>query len=209
MAANFQFVMRSGPNTGKTYPLEAPEIIIGRDASNGIAINDAEISRKHAKLSLHGFAYVIQDLGSTNGTFVNRQLISGTQVLNAGDTVSFGENVVLLYENAMDPNATIIPLTQAPKIVAPVRRPDPTLAPAPSPAYTPAPAPVYSGQMLAGLVPMAEIPVKKKFPKWLIFLIVFLVVIGAIVVFFLVIDQLNLWCKVVPFLVPLLGATCA
>lgn len=208
MAANFQFVMRSGPNTGTTYPLEAPEIIIGRDASNGIAINDAEISRKHAKLSLHGSAYVIQDLGSTNGTFVNRQRLTGTQVLNAGDTVSFGENIVLTYEAAMDPNATMISSAQAPRMVAPIRRPEPAQAPAPAPVYAPAPAPVYSGQVPANSVPMAMPPAKKKFPIWLIIVIVFLVVICACVGFFLVIDQLNLWCKVVPFLVPLLGGTC-
>jgi len=108
MAAQFQFVMRSGPNAGKIYPLEAPEIIIGRDANNGVAINDAEVSRKHAKLSLHGSAYVIQDLGSTNGSFVNGQRVTTTQVLNPGDTVSFGENIVLMYEATFDPNATVM-----------------------------------------------------------------------------------------------------
>ena len=121
MAANFQFVMRSGPNTGTTYPLEAPEIIIGRDASNDIAINDAEVSRKHAKLSQHGSAYVIQDLGSTNGSFVNGQRVSGSTVLNPGDLVSFGEGIVLMYEAAFDPNATVAS-AKAPKTVAPVRR---------------------------------------------------------------------------------------
>ena len=207
MAAQFQFVMRSGPNTGKIYPLEAPEIIIGRDASNGVAINDAEVSRKHAKLNLHGSAYVIQDLGSTNGTFINGQRITGTQVLNLGDTVSFGENIVLMYEAAFDPNATVIASSQAPKTVAPVRRP----VPAPSPAPAPAPAPVqaYSGQVPAGPAPMAIAPAKKKFPIWLIIVILFLLVICACVVFFLIIDQFSLWCQVLPFLVPLIGGTCA
>ncbi len=162
MAAQFQFVMRSGPNTGKIYPLEAPEIIIGRDASNGVAINDAEVSRKHAKLSLHGSAYVIQDLGSTNGTSVNGQRVTSTQVLNPGDTVSFGENIVLMYEAASDPNATIISSAQAPKTVIPVRRPVPAPAPAPAYAPAPAPAPVYSGQVPAGPVPMTAQPKKKR-----------------------------------------------
>jgi hypothetical protein len=44
---------------------------------------------------------------------------------------------------------------------------------------------------------------------WLIILIVLLVIILCCVVFFIGIDQLNLWCKVLPFLVPLLGGTCA
>jgi len=209
MAAQFQFVMRSGPTTGKIYPLEAPEIIIGRDASNGVAINDAEISRKHAKLSLHGSAYVIQDLGSTNGSFVNGQRITGSQVLNPGDTVSFGENIVLMYEAAFDPNATIIASSQAPRTVAPVPRPVPVPTPAPVPAPAPAPVQAYSGQVPAGPVPMAPAPAKKKFPIWLIIVIAFLMVICACVGIFVIIDQLSLWCKIVPFLVPLIGGTCA
>ena len=208
MAAQFQFVVRSGPNPGKIYPLEAPEIIVGRDANNTVAINDSEVSRKHAKLSLHGSAYVIQDLGSTNGTFVNGKRVTSTQVLNAGDTVSFGENIVLMYEAAVDPNATVISTAQAPRTVTPVQRP----APAPEPAYAPppTPAPVYSGQVPAGPVPMATAPAKKKkFPVWLIIVIVILLIICACAGFFLIIDQLNLWCKVLPFLVPLLGGACA
>jgi len=204
MAAQFQFVMRSGPDTGKIYPLEAPEIIIGREASNGVAINDAEISRKHAKLSLHGSAYVIQDLGSTNGSFVNGQRLTGTQVLNPGDTVSFGENIVMVYEATQDPNATVISSAQAPKTLAPARKP----APSSMPARPPVQAQVYSGQVPAGPGSTAVAPAKKKFPIWLIIVIALLVVICACVAFFVIIDQLNLWCNVVPFLVPMLGGTC-
>jgi predicted component of type VI protein secretion system len=170
MAAQFQFVMRSGPNTGQIYRLEASEIIVGRDASNSVAINDGEVSRKHARLTLHGSAYVIQDLGSTNGTFINGQRITGSQVLNIGDTVSFGEHIVLIYEAALDPNATVISSAQIPRTVTPVQRPAPapvsayTPAPTPTPVYTPPPAPVsaYSGQVPVGPIPMTVQPKKKK-----------------------------------------------
>lgn len=202
MAAQFQFVMRSGPTIGKIYPLEAQEISIGRDSANMIAINDAEVSRRHAKMELRGSAYVIQDLGSTNGTFVNGQRIGGMQVLNLGDSVSLGEGIVLTYEAAFDPNATILS-TKATKPLAPPQ------TPAPAPAPAPAAAPVFSGQVPAGPVPMPSAPAKKKFPVWLIILILVVLVICACAGFFVLIDQLNLWCKVVPFLVPLLGGTCS
>jgi hypothetical protein len=209
MTAQFQFVMRSGPETGKIYPLEGPEIIIGRDASNSVAINDAEVSRKHAKLSLHGSTYMIQDLSSTNGTFINGQRITSGQVLNPGDTVSFGEIIAMIYEVAYDPNATVAS-GQALKTIAPVHRPAPISAPAPAPATAPAPVQAYSGQVPAGPIPVAVSPVKKKkFPIWLIIVIVFLLVICVCIGFFLIIDQLNLWCQVLPFLVPFLGGTCA
>lgn len=202
MAAQFQFVMRSGPNVGKVYPLEAQEITIGRDDSNMIAINDVEVSRRHAKVELRGSACVIQDLGSTNGTFVNGQRLSGVQVLNPGDTVSFGEGIMLVYEVVYDPNATVVASSaRAAKTMAPIRRP----APMPTPISVPLPA--YSGQVPAGPVPAAT-PEKKKFPVWIIVVILLLVVICACVGFFVIIDQFELWCQVLPFLVPLLGGTC-
>jgi hypothetical protein len=214
MAAQFQFVMRSGPNPGKIYPLEAPELIIGRDANNGISINDAEVSRKHAKLSLHGTAYVLQDLGSTNGTFVNGQRVTSTQVLNAGDSISFGENISLTYEAAYDPNATVISSAQAPKTVAPVRKPTPTPA-----ASAPVPAPVqvqvYSGQVPAGPAPVAAAPAKKGGgSKVIVFIILGIVVclILACIAVFIWVDSDKTgarWCTF-PFSLigQLLGAVC-
>lgn len=196
--AQFQLVMRTGPNPGRAYPLEGNEVIVGRDTSNQVAINDAEVSRKHARLSMHGGAYMLEDLGSTNGTFVNGQRLTSPVVLNSGDSISFGENIVLLYESAYDPNATAISSSKASRTEAKARKPTPAPVPAP------APAPVYSGQVPAG---SAARP-KKKLPVWLILVILLLLVVCACVVFFIVIDQLKLWCTVVPFLVPLLGGTC-
>jgi predicted component of type VI protein secretion system len=237
--AQFQFVMRSGPLIGKVYPLEAQEITIGRDASNMIAISDPEISRRHARMELRGSAYVIQDLGSTNGTFVNGMRVGGIQPLNPGDSVAFGEGIVLVYESAMDANATVVS-ANAPRTViqrpisvppapAPVQRPVPAApaptpvqrpvqvppTPVPAPVQRPTAAPVFSGQVPASPVPLGPVsmppaatPKKKKIPMWLIILIILLVITCACVSFFLVIDKFSLWCKVVPFLVPLLGGTC-
>jgi len=235
--AQFRFVMRSGPTVGKVYPLEAAEISIGRDSSNMVAINDAEVSRRHARMELRGSAYMIQDLGSTNGTFVNGTRITGMQVLNPGDTVAFGEGIVLLFDVAEDANATVLSAKAPPTAVqrpapasmpapAPIPAPVRPAAPAPAPVRPPAPAPIpvrppapavvptpaYSGQVPAGPVPMppaAAPKKKKKFPVWLIIVIILLVIICVCAGFFLLIDQLNLWCKVLPFLVPLLGGTCA
>jgi hypothetical protein len=227
--AQFRFVMRSGPTVGKVYPLEAAEISIGRDSSNMVAINDAEVSRRHARMELRGPAYMIQDLGSTNGTFVNGTRITGLQVLNPGDTVAFGEGIVLLFDVAEDANATVlsakapptavqrtapapVPMPAPAPIPAPVRPPAPAPAPVRPPAPAVVPTPAYSGQVPAGPVPMppATAPKKKKkFPVWLIIVIILLVIICVCAGFFLLIDQLNLWCKVLPFLVPLLGGTCA
>jgi len=176
-----------------------------------IVINDAEVSRRHARMELRGATYVIQDLGSTNGTFVNGSRVSGIQVLNSGDAVSFGEGVVLAYESAEDVNATILS-EKAPQTVIQQTTPAPAPAsvPAPIPVPAPPPPPVFSGQVPAGPIPMppAAAPKKKKFPVWLIILIALLLILCVCLGFFLIIDQFSLWCKVVPFLVPLLGGTC-
>jgi hypothetical protein len=124
--------MRSGPTPGKIYPLSKSELYIGRDVANDIVITDAEISRKHARLLLQGTGYVLEDLGSTNGCFVNGQRLLGPHVLQPGELVMLGENIGLVYEaTGYDPNATVIS-------GAPATTP-PTYEPRPTPAYTPPP----------------------------------------------------------------------
>jgi hypothetical protein len=108
MPAQYQLVMRSGPMPGTVYPLEGELLTLGRDSGNSIAINDAEISRRHARLSFQGGKYVLEDIGSTNGTFVNNQRLGGPYVLKPGDVISFGEQIALIYESInFDPGATV------------------------------------------------------------------------------------------------------
>jgi pSer/pThr/pTyr-binding forkhead associated (FHA) protein len=219
----FRFVMQSGPVVGKVYPLDALEIYIGRESSNTIMINDPQVSRRHAKMELRGTTYLIQDLGSTNGTFINGKRISGVQALNLGDAVALGEGIVLVYGSVVESNATVLstPSAQATLVQpapVPVYRSTPAPAPAPvlvakpapAPVSIPTPSPAYSGQVPAGPVPMPPepAPARKKFPVWIIILLLLLLIICVCVAFFWVIDWLHLWCRVVPFLVPLLGGQC-
>jgi predicted component of type VI protein secretion system len=87
-----------------------------------------------------GGKYVIDDLGSTNGTFVNGQRLAGPVVLKAGDVVSLGEQIVLMYDaiNA-DAGATVAVSRKAVPSAPPVQ----SYAPPPAaPAYS---APAASG----------------------------------------------------------------
>ena len=139
--AQFQFVMRSGPTPGVTFPLDGDQLTIGRDSSNGVAINDAEVSRKHSRLSFQGGKFVIEDLGSTNGTFVNGQRLAGPVVLKAGDVVSLGEQIVLMYDAInMDPGATMAAPRRSARVEPPpMQQPAPVYASTPAPAYAPPP----------------------------------------------------------------------
>jgi pSer/pThr/pTyr-binding forkhead associated (FHA) protein len=109
MATQPQLVMQTGPNPGKVFALENIDITIGRDIANDIVINDAEVSRKHARLFVQGDQFFLEDLGSTNGTFVDGQRIAGPHALQSGDSVQMGENVIVTYEaSTYDPDATAV-----------------------------------------------------------------------------------------------------
>ena len=181
--AQFQFVMRSGPTPGVTFPLEGDQLTIGRDASNGVAINDSEVSRKHSRLSFQGGKYVVEDLGSTNGTFVNGQRLAGPVVLKPGDVVSLGEQIVLMYDAINnDPGATMA----APRRSA---RAEPPPVYAQPPAYAPSPAAPYSAA-----------PAKKTNMTPLLIgggVLIFLCLCGA---FFFWVDATYRWCVFFPFI---------
>ncbi len=116
METSYHLKVQSGPETGRDFSLEKAELFLGRDPASDIAIADPEVSRRHARLVLAGEHYSLEDLGSTNGTFVQGNPIHGLTILNPGDIIAIGERVVLLYEEKVfDPDATMA----VPRIVQP------------------------------------------------------------------------------------------
>ena len=91
MASQFQLIMRTGPTPGATFTLEGDQINIGRDSTNEVTINDAEVSRHHARLTFQGGKYVLEDLGSTNGTRLNKEKVSIPTVVISGDKIDCGK----------------------------------------------------------------------------------------------------------------------
>lgn len=71
-----RIVITSGPKEGMELPLTAEPLNIGRSSDSGLVIRDDYTSTHHAKLMLWGDEYVIQDLDSTNGTFLNGQRVT-------------------------------------------------------------------------------------------------------------------------------------
>ena len=72
------------------FPLRLGETLIGRSPYCSIVINDGLVSRQHAAIRVTREGMQVEDLGSRNGTFVNRQRVSGTQVLSPGDRIEIG-----------------------------------------------------------------------------------------------------------------------
>jgi len=197
MANKFQFTMRSGPAVGAVYPLEKEQITIGRDSANSIQINDPEMSRRHARLQMQGGKYVIEDLGSTNGTLVNGQKLVAPYVLRHNDVVSFGEQIVLAYDAIdTDPGSTLaVPRRDAPP------RPIPAVPP-PAPASMGTTS-TYVNQLPASptVRPPEVMPTApRRNPVLIVIIIGTVVCLCACLIFFWFIDANSLWCNIFPFL---------
>ncbi|MGO9956108.1 MAG: FHA domain-containing protein [Solirubrobacteraceae bacterium] len=112
------------------------ELLIGRHAEGaGRLAEDEEISRSHARVTLEpsGFC-AVEDLGSTNGTFVNGLRISSPQTLSEGDSIEIGATTLVVRDLPIPANAqTIEPAAPQPTLVpggAVAAPPDPTASPA-------------------------------------------------------------------------------
>jgi hypothetical protein len=171
----FRLVMSSGPNPGKVFELNMDSMSIGREATNDIVIQDAELSRNHARISRRGATFLLEDLGSTNGTFVNRQRISSPRMLNPGDDVGFGENVVVSFQGE----------GAAATVAAPGRGQEATRQPAPPP-----PAPQYAPPAPQS----AAAPAKKGASPLLIGCLILIFLCVLVLVGAFIFDYLNLYC---------------
>ena len=193
MVSQFQLIMRSGPTPGASFILEGDQLTIGRDATNEITINDAEISRRHARLTFQGGKYVLEDLGSTNGTFVNGQRLAGPRVLKAGEVVQFGEQIMLVFEvTTIDAGATMV----SPRASAAVPSTPRPAAPVPPP-----PPAEYVGSVPASPAPGAvAAPAKKLNLTPIIIGVVVLLCLCMCVGALFYIDANLLWCTFLPFL---------
>lgn len=99
-----RITVRGTDGTERTYTLHGGNLAIGRDPDSGICLPDAQVSWQHAVLSNDGGACVVEDLGSSNGTFVGAERIK-RQVLNAGEIVRIGPFELALHLQAA-PSAT-------------------------------------------------------------------------------------------------------
>lgn len=144
MTNSSQLVMTQGPQPGQTFTLESDLFTLGRDPSNNIVIDDPQISRQHARIVRQGNLMVIEDLGSTNGTFANGMRLTSPHTLANGDAVGLGDAVRLTYHGAGADAGTGMAETET-LVGKPTHAPVPTISQPPPPsAYAPPPTPAYA-----------------------------------------------------------------
>jgi pSer/pThr/pTyr-binding forkhead associated (FHA) protein len=90
-------LFRSGDFKGRRSPIKVPVVNIGRGDYNDIVISDPSVSTMHAKLQRREAVWILTDLGSTNGTYVEGERLTGEVALTPGTTLRFGD-VIALFE---------------------------------------------------------------------------------------------------------------
>ena len=86
-----------GPDKGRSFALAA-ESVIGRDPTSAVHLTDEEVSRRHAIVSIGEGQASVEDLGSSNGTYVNDELVRGEAPVGPGTKLQVGSTVMELRE---------------------------------------------------------------------------------------------------------------
>ena len=126
-------VIHEGAGAGSEHPLDG-ELVLGREhTSADLVIPDPGVSRRHARVLTQNGGVIVEDLGSSNGTYVNGRRISGAVELGAGDELQLGDTILGLGGAGTAATAIMPP-------GAPATEQHPGPAPAqPRPAGRPAP----------------------------------------------------------------------
>ncbi len=91
----FSLAVISGPDAGKIYPLDRARTVIGRSGAD-LVLNDTEISRKHCAVEVRDERVVLIDLGSTNGTFVDEEKVTESQLSNQSEFYMGASTLMLI-----------------------------------------------------------------------------------------------------------------
>jgi DNA-binding response OmpR family regulator len=95
--------------TGRTHALTDKVTRIGRAVENEIVVSSKRISREHACVRREGWRVVLEDLGSTNGTFLNGQRITDVVQLRDGDQIKVGDVLFVFHDPDVTYQDTVLP----------------------------------------------------------------------------------------------------
>lgn len=157
-------VVERGPVPSLRFPLKSEQMTIGRSAGNDLVLADPEVSRRHVRVVQRPDGFAVEDIGSTNGTFVNGQRIGHLTLLQDGDTIDLGDTVRLRFVSlapAPPPEPSVAVTERPTQAIAPPAawpEPEPVEAPRrPAPAAAPLPQPRPAPPPPAPAAPVAAI----------------------------------------------------
>jgi predicted component of type VI protein secretion system len=100
LAETAMLLMVDGPSSGKRFFIEKAELVIGRDEQCDVVVPELQVSRRHASISLQDDGYILKDLGSKNGTFVNGRELDSPYALQDGDEIQIAYCCKLAFVGA-------------------------------------------------------------------------------------------------------------
>lgn len=101
-------MVSAGEAAGTVFPLTRSSLLIGRSADADVRVNENAVSNEHARVEIRGGNFIIRDLESTNGTFVNGRRITDSASLVGGDTIRTGSTIfTFVTREAGAPAATV------------------------------------------------------------------------------------------------------
>ena len=165
-----------GPGAGSQIPLTG-QLTIGRAPDADVVVNDTHASRHHARVSpAPGHGAIVEDLGSSNGTFLNQNPLYAPAVLTPGDQLLVGVTLFQLRDRAQiaaQPSA----VRPVPAALSVAQAPPPAFVPAAPPAPAPAQVPAVAGT--DALDPFLDVNTKQraKLAPFAILLLVAIVVL--------------------------------
>ncbi|HEY8430343.1 MAG TPA: response regulator [Sandaracinaceae bacterium] len=92
-----RLIVLSGHHTGMRYPLVGGAVVLGRSDDCDLQLDDPKVSRVHARLVRQGEQWLIEDLGSRNGTLVNGERLTERRALSFGDRVQLSPDTMLVF----------------------------------------------------------------------------------------------------------------
>lgn len=93
---NSGLVIIKGPNIGDKFLIKKSKLTIGRNPESDIFLDDITVSRKHAVFKKSGNDFLIKDLGSLNGSYINGEIVDSA-VLKNGDRIQIGKYIFLFF----------------------------------------------------------------------------------------------------------------
>lgn len=113
-------VVIKGADEGKQFELADAVVSVGRDGTNHLRLHDTEVSRRHAEFRQQNDGYLLVDVGSANGTFVNNQKITEA-TLQPGDHIGFGQTLLVYSSGSADAPPALSDLAEK---ISLITRPD-------------------------------------------------------------------------------------
>ena len=201
-------IVTEGPNQGQSYVLQDLICTLGRTADNTIVIDSPRISRHHTQIRLLPDGAIVEDMGSTNGTWVNNRQLTGPHRLAPGDVIELADSIAFRFEVEEEMRTEKLVPTMADADPGHERLSGPPPLPPDSPPYRPyqdsaeTPAPFAAAQPAQPIQPPPLQPAvtpRRQRPKWSYLIVIFLIILICLcvaVAAFLWFAPTEFWLKV-------------